>query len=238
MTDCRVRISNSMLGEMKRLTLNEPDIMRFLKKYFNFGSLVDALITEPEKINTEKMVFDNTTRYGSEILPIKPEDLELAYRMQQALEQDEFGQYLTQYAKKLPFENDNFRVFSGDRVYSIDTSGELDLAAPAFKIAGDIKVTACRTQEEFVKKVIELNYPQQGSWYMDNKDIDQFVFCGLSKKSLNRKSKLPEVFHFIQDKTAPKTQGYNNYQIGVDSYSYWTEQYLNYHGIAHLYQTT
>lgn len=198
--------------------------MKFLKPFFKTGSLVDAILTEPEKWNASTGILLNHTRYQKEELFYSPDEITLVNSIVEAFRQDKIGRMFSSLASKIPFHEQDSFIFSYEGVeYAANLSGESDLTIPEEKIGSDIKVTACKTQKEFTKKVQELKYDQQGAIYSDALKLDHFVVIGVSRETIDLNTGLPAVFHYPMEKNCRRMkQGRERYSKGM--YLYYKEK--------------
>lgn len=132
-----------------------PDSVR---EAFKLGSLVDKIITEPEKLNQE----DHNSKY-----------IEQAKEMVKA-----YNHPLTQ----------NLDIAEGQAIYSdvifgFDFCFKYDLLLG--RIGYDIKTTACTSEKSFISSLYALNYDRQRFIYTGDTEI--FVFIGISKKKVKGK---------------------------------------------------
>lgn len=212
-------ITNSKLSKL-RLKLEGKEMnMKIMGKYLRFGSLVDALITEPERVDLNKLSLHNKTRYEDEHYLFKPWEIELAQEMKEAFFANSFCRKVMRHAEKAIFQK-KMQIEN----FEIDVEGEADLLWPSQNLNTDIKVTACTSQKEFVKKCKELFYDQQGSFYMDNFQVDRHVVIGISRK-VRDANNLPKLFFFPIERTN------DLYKVGKEKYVFWTKKYLSEHNL-------
>lgn len=77
--------------------------------------------------------------------------------------------------------------------------GTLDINNKRKKRIVDLKTTSAETEEEFIKKAIQLSYPRQGEVYEElDGETEETFFIGISKKNIGTEEK-PEYPIFIFD---------------------------------------
>lgn len=198
----RSEVSNSDLTELKNQLY--PSIQYGDKeRAFRFGSLIDAMVTEPERVDYFKMMVDD--------VEYTIEDFELGKEMLKALRvearRDTFLQQVLDKAdtqkhsirKQQQFEYGNF-------FYQLDTRCKWDWWFPQFKFGGDLKTTAAETQKQFDECLDFFDWDRSRAWYMDIENSNQDFIYAISKKNC-------KVFkHFIK-------RGDANYERGKEKYN-------------------
>lgn len=173
-------VSNSDLKSLKKVLYGIGESKADLEKAYAFGSLVDAMLTEPHRCNHayRTMIDENffTVIYDFETW-------EHAVRLVDGCRKDPLiaqlvknmiGQYI--FKRTLQFEHD------GD-IYNIKARCKFDGLNKVLKTSVDYKTTACTTRKQFIESIYHFDYDQQGSWYMDIARIDYHWIAGISKKS-------------------------------------------------------
>lgn len=175
----RTEVSNSDLTALKELLHPRP-AFGDREAAFRFGSIVDAIITEPARVDFLHMTVDGE--------PVLEEEFLHAREMQRALRaearRDPFlarvlatadtQRYMVRQGQV--FENGGFR-------FTLDTRCKWDwwLEAPHF--GGDLKTTAAATQAEFVQCVDFFDWDRSRAWYMDIAGSDRDFIYAISKKN-------------------------------------------------------
>lgn len=192
-------ISNSDLTALKRrLNLEEE---RDLRRAYNFGSLVDAMLTEEAEIE----------RYRAHATEAEQRT---AYLVQAAAKADpSLSLFLSLCRKQHEVYRNAFAVEYNGFKLQVPVRVKLDLERKAFRIGGDIKTTACTTPEAFVASIFHFHYDRQAALYMDVTGLDHFQFFGLSKKQ-NRITRKHEVFKYVIER------GSEDYERGRRNYSF------------------
>lgn len=199
----RPEVSNSDLKALARMLAAIPDNRDDLEDIFNFGSLVDALLTEAYRVNHEERSLSLET--GGKVYFEKPV-FDLAKKLAANLKKDRVvsllidnmvGQYIV--ARTLKFTYD-------DEEYEIKGRCKFDGLAKKFRTGCDYKTTSCTTRKAFVESIEFFDYDQAGAWYMDLARIDRFWIIGISKKT-------GEVFKYAIER------GDETYRRGRDKYA-------------------
>lgn len=175
----RTEVSNSDLTALKELLHPRPTFGD-REAAFRFGSIVDAIITEPARVDFLCMTVDGE--------PVLEEEFLHAREMQRALRaearRDPFlarvlatadtQRYMVRQGQV--FENGGFR-------FTLDTRCKWDwwLEAPHF--GGDLKTTAAATQAEFEQCVDFFDWDRSRAWYMDIAGSDRDFIYAISKKN-------------------------------------------------------
>lgn len=141
---------------------------------YAFGSLIDAMLTEQDKINYYKRTFNGKR--------IKKELFENAVKMKQSFWRDEFCRELATGAdgQKISIRHGKTYNFNGVE-FSMDVRCKWDLWRPDWHWGGDIKSTTATTQSQFEAAARFFNYDRQRAWYMDIEDTERDVLIGISK---------------------------------------------------------
>lgn len=141
----RSEVSNSDLTELKNLLYPRTQYGD-KEKAFKFGSLVDAMLTEPERVRYDKHTVDDVLYSG--------EDWELAQAMIKSLRMEaRHDPLLAQVLAKA--ETQRFMVNKGQRFqygnfeYTLDTRCKWDWWLPTFGFGGDLKTTFASSQKQF-----------------------------------------------------------------------------------------
>lgn len=169
-------VSNSTLSYIKNYFT--PNLFQMDKdirdKAYAFGTLIDALITEPEKVNH----FNRTVGR----LDFNKQEFETALRMKDACLSDPFC------AEILPlceFQRvsvvEQFAIDHDGIEFSLKAKCKWDIFVEGFDLSGDIKSTSATTQQEFENAVNFFDYDRQRAWYMDLEHRSNDILIGISK---------------------------------------------------------
>jgi hypothetical protein len=199
----RTEISNSDLSWLNDLWKPEQDPI-IKEKAYRFGSLVDAVVTEPEKVDFFRFKVENT-QYSKE-------EFEQAMAMKRAFMNDSLASNILKQSEmqKVMIVN---RTFTFDDIqFSLDVRCKWDLWMNALKWGGDLKSTTATTQKQFEEAVRFFDYDRQRAWYMDIAGSNQDVLIGVSKVNF-------KVFK------VPIRRGDELYQSGLKKYNHLAFQW-------------
>lgn len=175
----RQEVSNSDLTELKNFLYPRAQYGD-KEKAFRFGSLLDAMITEPERVRYDKRMIDDEV--------YSREDWTLAEEMKKSLRReahrDPFLKYVLEKAetqkssinKKQEFEYGSFK-------YALDTRCKWDWWLPDMRFGGDLKSTSAETQKQFIECVEFFDWDRSRAWYMDIEESNQDFIYAISKKN-------------------------------------------------------
>ncbi len=174
----RNEVSNSDLTELKnilypRLQFGDKE------KIFAFGSLVDAIITEPARVNFYQLTVDDV-KYTEE-------DFALAREMHKSLlmeaRKDQFLAYVLQNSDTQKFMvKDRDFEYCGFK-YRLPTRCKWDWFLPSVGFGGDLKTTFAATQTQFDEAVDFFDWDRSRAWYMDIAGSDKDFIYAISKKN-------------------------------------------------------
>ena len=146
-------------------------------EYYRFGTLVDAIITEAEKVN-----YFNRTVEGEE-LPYTQEAFEKATEMKKAFRKDPFCSHILPLAsfQKIFIESVNLQYCG--LPFSLMMRCKYDLWMNALSWGGDIKSTAAKTQKQFEEACRYFDYDRQRAVYMTLSGAKRDVLIGIYKEN-------------------------------------------------------
>ena len=200
-------ISNSELGELKKLMRNEEEMD--LTDIYNFGSLVHGFVTEPHKIDHENKALVE----GENKIYFSDDQYLQAQRMYEAAKKDKVVDlFLKSCKKEHEFYRKKFKIEYKGYEVEIPVRAKLDFLNKGISIGADLKGIKCDTRDQFITAIEYFDYDRQAAWYMDIANLDQFMFIGLSKKK-NPRTGNHDVFKFVM------IRGDENYQKGKAKYS-------------------
>jgi hypothetical protein len=171
----RPEVSNSDLTWLKKYWMPEKLWVDLEKAYAN-GSLIDAMITEPERVDYFKLrlQYDN--------YQFSQEDFERAKEMKKAFYRDPFCQ---QMVKQCSFQHitirPGFQINYEGFDFSLDARCKWDLYCPSFDLGGDIKSTTATTQKQAEEAVRHFEYDRSRAWYMDLAGRSNDILIFISK---------------------------------------------------------
>ncbi len=191
----RTEVSNSDLSKLKNelFPKNMPDPTNAYK----FGNLIDAMITEPERVNYFKRSCDEDV--------FDKETWLTACKMKAAFWDDQLCQSLMAGVETqkimIKQQSMNYRGIS----FELGVRCKWDGWRSDLNYGFDIKSTAAETQAQFEAAAKFFDYPRQRAWYMDIAGSDYDILIGISKK--NRK-----IFKiFIKRGDSFYREGYEDY---------------------------
>lgn len=175
----RSEVSNSDLTELKNLL--HPHIQYGDKQAaFRFGSLVDAIITEPERVNYFQHTVDNVQYTEEEFEHAKEKLRSLRHEartdtfLKKVLEISDTQCCMVN--KQQGFEYGGF-------AFTLDTRCKWDWFLCKFGFGGDLKTTFASTQKEFDEAVDFFDWDRSRAWYMDIAHSDRDFIYAISKKN-------------------------------------------------------
>ena len=187
----RSEVSNSDLTELKNIL--HPR-MQFGDKEaaFRFGSLVDAIITEPARVDYYRLTVDDEQYTEDEFR--HAQEMQKALRME--ARRDEFLFKVLGYAETQRFMVNTQQQFTYCGFpFSQDTRCKWDWRLGLF--GGDLKTTFASTQQQFEEAIDFFDWDRSRAWYMDiagsNRDFIYAISkknCKVFKKFINRDDKV------------------------------------------------
>ena len=175
----RSEVSNSDLTELKNYL--HPRVQYGDKeKAFKFGTLVDALITENDRVRYDKLMVDDYL--------YTTEEFELGLEMRKALrkeaEKDQFlAVVLAQSDTQKFMVNKQQEFYYGNFAYHLDTRCKWDWWLSAYNFGGDLKTTFAESQAQFDEAIDFFDWDRSRAWYMDIAGSRQDFIYGISKKN-------------------------------------------------------
>lgn len=173
----RSEVSNSDLTELKNI-LHPRMQFGDREAAFRFGSLVDAIITEPARVDYYRLTVDDE-QYSEDEFRHAGEMLK-SLRME--ARHDEFLSRVLEYA-----ETQKFMVNKGQQFtycefpFALDTRCKWDWWLGHF--GGDLKTTFAATQQQFEEAVDFFDWDRSRAWYMDIAGSDMDFIYAISKKN-------------------------------------------------------
>jgi len=185
-------ISSSNLGllDESALHLKNKDLFKWSSPAFSFGSLVHALVLEPETVNDEFVVmpkFDGRTKAGKEAKLA----FELDAKGKEVVTQDDFIKAEKMAVNVLAIAGGLFKNGNPEQSYFADDDGLIIKCRPDYYIesAGvvvDLKTTADISEFGIRKSITNYHYHWSAAWYMRVLSIlglpaKKFVFVFVDK---------------------------------------------------------
>lgn len=173
----RPEVSNSDLGWLQKYF--EPERVCIDKeKAFANGTLIDCMITEPERVN----YFTRRVKYES--YRFSEEEFEAAKEMKKAFYRDSF---CAQMVKQCTFQKvsivPHFKINHCGFEFSLPARCKWDLFCDVFDMSGDIKSTTATTQKQCEEALRYFEYDRSRAWYMDLEGRNNDILIFISKKN-------------------------------------------------------
>lgn len=204
----RTEVSNSDLTYLKGL-LHPHMQYGDREAAFRFGSIVDAIITEPARVDFLRMTVDGEPCSGEEFLHAR----EMQRALRAEARHDGFLAKVLETAETQRFMVNKAQEFcNGGFSFHLDTRCKWDWWLPAAHFGGDLKTTFASSQAEFDNALDFFDWDRSRAWYMDIAHSDRDFIYAISKKNCR-------VFkRFIR-------RGDDIYQRGFDKYNELAFQY-------------
>ena len=150
------------------------------EKAFRFGTLLDAIITEPARVNYYRLTVDDV-EYTSE-------EFQLAREMYKSLRmearKDGFLSKVLKTADTQRFMVNHGQQFEyGGFPFRLDTRCKWDWFLSFAGFGGDLKSTFASSQKQFEEAVDFFDWDRSRAWYMDIARSDQDFIYAISKKN-------------------------------------------------------
>ena len=175
----RGEVSNSDLTELKDLLHPRPQFGD-REAAFRFGSLVDALITEPARVNFYRRTVDDVEYPEWEFR----KGLFLRDSLRREAGRDKFLAQVLELADTQTVMVNEGHVFDYCGFYFLlDTRCKWDWFMKDYGFGGDLKTTFASTQQEFEQAVDFFDWDRSRAWYMDIAGSDRDFIYAISKKT-------------------------------------------------------
>lgn len=175
----RSEVSNSDLTELKNLLHPRPQFGD-KEAAFRFGSLVDAIITEPDRVNYYQYTVDDVQYTEDEFRHAQ----EMYRSLRREARNDAFLAKVLEIADTQRCMVNKQQQFEyGGFVFTLDTRCRWDWFLDPFGFGGDLKTTFASTQKEFDEAVDFFDWDRSRAWYMDIAHSDRDFIYGISKKN-------------------------------------------------------
>lgn len=172
----RPEVSNSTLTEIEKYWLPQAYIID-LKAVFRFGSLVDALITEPTIVDYFRLTVGDEQYTQDEFAQ--------ADQMKKAFYADSLCAALAKQSEMQKVTiRPNFPINYNKLRFCLDMRCRWDFFCKNIDLSGDLKSTACTTQKAFEESIRHYSYDRQAALYMDLEGKNNFMFIGISKVNM------------------------------------------------------
>jgi len=147
-----------------------------LEKAYKEGNLIDAMITEPHRVNRFKKTVDS--------VQYTEEQFHMGEEMKKAFLRDPFCANMLKHCsfQRISYQP-SFKVEHDGFEFSLPAKAKWDLFCEKFDLGGDIKSTACTTQKQCEEAVRYFCYDRSRAWYMDLEGRSNDILIFISKKN-------------------------------------------------------
>jgi hypothetical protein len=176
----RPEVSNSDLSALKKQIYGGDDFDP--TEAYRFGSLIDALITEPKKVNSRKRTVEGLGGFSNE-------DFEKAREMKRAFMRDPLASMMIKNCSPQNVMSFHGMKFDYPTPFTLDVRCKWDIWMGEQNWGGDIKSTVATTEEQFYNACMHFDYDRQRFWYMNiaealtGKPVERDILIGISKKN-------------------------------------------------------
>ena len=175
----RPEVSNSDLSWLKLELLSAAERQDFTNAY-RMGSLIDCMITEPERINyfTYQLLDYPDAGHNEQFTK---EEFAVCEMMKKAFRQDEFCiSLLRQSTGQKVMSRDVLHNYGGFE-FTMAMRCKYDLWSNILGWGGDIKSTTATTQKQFEESIRYFDYDRQRVNYMNISGASKDMIIGISK---------------------------------------------------------
>ena len=177
----RPEVSNSDLTALKELLHPRP-VFGDREAAFRFGSIVDAIITEPSRVDFLRMTIDGELVNEDEFLHAR----EMQRALRAEARRDQFLAKVFEYAETQRYMVNKAQEFeNGGFQFTLDTRCKWDWWLDAPHFGGDLKTCAATSQKEFEDAVDFFDWDRSRAWYMDIAKSNKDFIYAISKKNCN-----------------------------------------------------
>ena len=175
----RAEVSNSDLTELKNIL--HPRVQYGNREAaFRFGSLVDAMVTEPDRVDYLRLTVDDDIYTEDEFRHAR--EMHRALRME--ARRDSFLAKVLECAETQRYMVNRSQLFSYCGFgFSLDTRCKWDWWLPFAGFGGDLKTTSATSQKQFDEAVDLFDWDRSRAWYMDIAGCERDFIYAVSKKN-------------------------------------------------------
>lgn len=178
----RPEVSNSDLTALKQLLHPVYTPPGAKEAAFRFGSLVDAIITEPHRVNYYRLTVDDTQYTDDEFRHAK----EMFRSLRTFARRDPFLAKVLEIAQTQHVSIRHGQTFDyAGFPFALDTRCKWDWWLPAPHFGGDLKTTSAASQAEFADAIDFFDWDRSRAWYMDIEHTDHDFIYAISKRNCN-----------------------------------------------------
>lgn len=175
----RPEVSNSDLTELKNLLHPRPQFGD-REAAFRFGTLVDAIVTEPHRVNPYRLTVDDELYTEDEFL--KAREMHAALRAEARTDRFLEAVLRTAETQRVTTRKNQEFQYAGFPFY-LDTRCKWDWWLTPAHFGGDLKTTAATSQAEFDDALDFFDWDRSRAWYMDIARSDRDFIYAISKKN-------------------------------------------------------
>lgn len=175
----RSEVSNSDLTALKE-RLHPRTQYGDKQAAFRFGTLVDAVITEPERVNYYRLTV-NDEHYTEEEFHIAME-MQKSLRME-AMHDKFLAHVLANADTQRCMTREAMPIDYGGFTFHLPTRCKWDWFLTAGAFGGDLKSTFATSQAQFDEAIDFFDWDRSRAWYMDIAGSTHDFIYGISKKN-------------------------------------------------------
>lgn len=177
----RPEVSNSDLTALKEQLHPRPQYGD-REAAFRFGSLVDAILTEPARVDYYRRMVDDEVYSEDDFLHAR----EMVRSLRTTALHDPFLAKVLEVAETQRYMVNHGQEFEyGGFPFTLDTRCKWDWWLEAAHFGGDLKTTFAATQHEFDEAIDFFDWDRSRAWYMDIAHSDKDFIYAISKKNCN-----------------------------------------------------
>ena len=169
----RKEVSNSDLSKVAQL-MQKADYIADATAAYRFGALVDAIITEPDRVNEFRFKVDEE-QYTRE-------EFEIARAMRRSFVKDPLFNSIKPMATFQQVSTAELQIEYQGFQFTLPARCKWDLFMQMLRHGGDIKSTTATSLKQFHDAVEYFDYDRQRAWYMDIVGAEKDILFGISKK--------------------------------------------------------
>ncbi len=176
----RPEVSNSDLTALKNLLHPIPMPAGAREAAFRFGSLFDAIVTEPHRVNYYRLTVDDEPYTDDEFRHAK----EMYRSLRLTARRDPFLAKVLSEAETQKFMVNQSQQFEyGGFPFTLPTRCKWDWWLPVCHFGGDLKTCAASSQKEFEDAIDFFDWDRSRAWYMDIARSDCDFIYAVSKRN-------------------------------------------------------
>ncbi len=196
-------VSNSDLSQLESYFMNKEQLYDIQAAY-RFGNLIDAMITEPNRVDHLNLRVDDEQ--------FNQHEWAAAKKMLASFRNDPMCMSMLNNASGQAVKKTTLKIEWCGFEFELPVRCKFDLWMDKLKFGGDIKSTTATTQAQFEASIKHFNYDKQRAFYMDIAESNQDMLIGISKVNY-------KVFK------VPIKRGDALYASGKEKYSEWAFKY-------------